>query len=457
MPSNVNIDEIICLPGSERAILSIVLNNPDKLLECEQENLFYQHFAVKGHQVIYSVICYLYSNENVRRIDAMLIYNTIEDANAKQSVDELGGMMYIEQLILSRSADNLKLYIKQVKNCALKRLAYNMGSDIQRLVLEDNIDSTEELLETIQQKTLDLVLNNESQQEVYQMGTKLEARLQERMNNPNEIPGLSMGWTKYDKLTQGHKENELTVFVGESKTGKSVILLNHAKKWSIDDLIPGLYIDTEMTDTEQEDRLTSMISGVPYEEIFNGMFAQDTQYGRAVDKIEAVKRAVQKIKNGKLFHVYMPTFTIEKVTALVRQYTIRHNIGYAIFDYIKLPTSEIGGLANAQEYQRLGFITTCLKDLSGICGIPILTAAQANRSNLGNSNPDASNIGGSYRILQMATRMIFIRNKSDMELASEGWAKGNQQLIIKYQRNGSSDCEPINIAFDKPCSKMQEI
>ena len=101
--------------------------------------------------------------------------------------------------------------------------------------------------------------------------------LRRRAENPMTIPGFAMGWAKYDKITQGQKKpNELTVVVARSKAGKSAFLLNHAKKFSVNDGIPGLYIDTEMTSREQEDRLLACISGVPHEEIVSGMFARDT-------------------------------------------------------------------------------------------------------------------------------------------------------------------------------------
>jgi replicative DNA helicase len=452
-----NINELISRAGSERGILSIIVNNPDKILECEEQDLYADHFSVSGHKHIYSAVCYLYTNPDVQHIDALAVYNTITDPHSRTSVDELGGMAYIDSLIQSRVADNLRLYISQVRSAAIKRIAYNLGAEIQDLALNDQNESVEELMEEIQRRVLDLVISNEGESDVYHMGDSAEERLTRRMNNPTEIPGYTMGWANYDKYTQGHKGNELTVFVGESKTGKSAMLLNRAAKLSVYDGIPGLYVDTEMSDAEQEDRLLAIISGVPYEEIVNGLFAVDTIYGAGETKRTALFEALARIKNAPLYHVYLPSFTIDKVTALVRKYKLQHNIGYAIFDYIKLPTSEIAGLATAQEYQRLGFFTTCLKDLAGICDIPIDTAAQANRSNLGGTDPDASNIGGSYRILQMATRLIFLRNKSEAEMVSEGFGAGNQKLIIKYQRNGSSDCPAINIAFDRAILKMREV
>lgn len=452
----ININEIVSKPGSERGILSIILNDNDKIVECEGKNLYANHFSVPGHQVLYSAICYLYGREDITRIDSLAIYNTITDQEAKRSVDELGGMSYIDTLIQSRVIDNLDFYVNQVRNCALKRLAYEFGGQIQENILASDIDQPAiELLDQIQQATLDLVLENQEQSDVYRMGTETEEILRQRAESPMEIPGLTMGWTKYDKITQGQKPNELIVVVARSKEGKSAFILNHAKKFSINDGLPGLYIDTEMSSREQEDRLLACTSGVPYEEIVSGMFARDTLYGEAQDKQSRLMEALSRIRQAPLFHIYMPNFTIEKVTALVRKYYLQHNIGYIIFDYIKLPNTDINNLANAQEYQRLGYMTTCLKDLAGICNIPVITAAQANRTS--NMEGDESDIGGSYRIIQMATRIVFLRSKTDQELATEGWQNGNMKVKIGFQRNGASSNEHINFVFDKPILRFTEI
>lgn len=456
LPS-ININEVLCKPGSERGILSIVLANHDKILECEEQNLFAEHFAVEAHQFIYSAICYLYSNQSVNRIDAMLLYNTIQDPEAKEAVDAIGGMRYIDSLIQSRVQDNLRFYIKDVREMAIRRMAYNMGGRIQEMVLRDENRDVEEILSEIQNHAITLSLSTESETEVYRMGDETEDVLRQRAEQPTEIAGYAMGWARYDKITQGQKPNELTVFVAESKAGKSVLLLNHAKKFSVDDEIPGLYIDTEMTSREQEDRLLAMVSGVPLEEIVNGMFSRDTIYGQGTDKMRRLREALAKIRQAPLYHIYLPTFTIEKVSALVRKYQIQYDIGYVIFDYIKLPTSEINGLATAQEYQKLGYITTCLKDLAGICNIPVMTAAQANRSIIDNEDPDANQLGGSYRILQMASRLIFLVIKSEMTMQYENHTLGNRKLIIKYQRNGAGDSKPIHINFEKPIMRMKEV
>lgn len=211
-----------------------------------------------------------------------------------------------------------------------------------------------------------------------------------------------------------------------------------------------------MTEEEQEDRIISMISKVPQEEIRNGMCGRDTEFGNGAEKMKRIVKACVQLKDARLFHKYMPDFTIPKVTALIRKMHIQENINYCIFDYIKLPGEDVKGLSSSQEYQRLGYFTTCLKDMAGICGIPVITAAQANRNDLNSTNPDAGDIGGSLRILQLATKLMFIRNKIPSELENENFSKGNQKLHIKYQRNGSGD-SAVDIQFDRPILRQWEI
>lgn len=126
------------------------------------------------------------------------------------------------------------------------------------------------------------------------------------------------------------------------------------------------------------------------------------------------------------------------------------------FDYIKIPSSQ-GNFKEVKEYQALGYFTSGLKDIAGMLKIPVYTAAQANRSELGSSSKDASNIGGSYRILQLSTKLLFLTNKTDEQIAKYGIQNGNQTLTIKYQRNGESDCDPIDIMFNKPVIYQEEV
>jgi replicative DNA helicase len=199
-----------------------------------------------------------------------------------------------------------------------------------------------------------------------------------------------------------------------------------------------------------------MRTGIPHNEIVSGLYVMDTVNGKAEDKIAKLKTAREELGLGNYYHIYMPQFTIEKVSALARKFQMQFGIVALFFDYIKIPSNQ-ANFRDAQEYQKLGFFTSGLKDLAGILRIPVFTAAQENRGDSKDNDPSENNIGGSYRILQLASKLMFLRNKSDEKIAKHGHQNGNQELFIKFQRNGESDCDPINIMFNKPILRQEEV
>ena len=117
----------------------------------------------------------------------------------------------------------------------------------------------------------------------------------------------------------------------------------------------------------------------------------------------------------------------------------------------------MSSLKTAAEWQLLGFIASGLKDLAGTLNIPVYSACQENRSDPKGGKKDETNVGGSDRILQLASKLIFLTNKSDEDIMKEGQINGNQRLYIAYQRNGESDTPPINVKFDRPKNTMREV
>ena len=389
----------------------------------------------------------------------MAISEVLADANARKSLDEIGGLDYLQTLSEGRAKENnLEIFCMKVKQSYTRREVYDICTATQDFVLSEQSEvlNSAEIVGELERKVTDLSVNTSDTNDVYKMGDETEEILAERAENPNQVPGLETGWTQFDALTNGGQSGDLIIVVAESKVGKSVTLTNWATKFGIIDQIPVLYIDTEMNHREQEDRILARLTGIPANEIMNGMFLMDTIHGLGVDKVMKLKKAREELGLGQYYHIYMPHFTIESVTAIARKFKMQFGIQALFFDYIKIPSSQ-GSFKELQEYQALGFFTSGLKDIAGLLGIPVYTAAQANRSDLGGTSKDASNIGGSYRILQLASKLMFLVNKSDEQIATQGIQNGNQQLSIKYQRNGQSDCDPINIMFHKEIIYQEEV
>lgn len=427
------------------------------LVEVEAKNIFSEHFGIPGNRNIYNAMMYLKGAKQMEPTP-MAIMEVLNSGDAKKSVEELGGLDYLILLTEMRiPEDNIGIFVEKIKQAYTRRQVYNAAGDMQKLVLSEQSEvmNPSEIIGFAEQKLVDIGVNTASTDEVYKMGDDTERVLAERAETPDVVPGIEVGWAQYDRLTNGALGGDLIIVVAPSKTGKSVTLTNWAGKIGITDKLPVLYIDTEMSSREQEDRLLANRSGIPHHEIVSGLYVMDTEHGTAEEKMPKLKRAREELNMGNYYHVYMPQFTIEAVTSLARKFQMQYGIVALFFDYIKIPSNQ-ANFRDAQEYQRLGFFTSGLKDIAGMLKIPVFTAAQTNRSNTSTEDPSESDIGGSYRILQLATKLMFLYHKSPERIAKDGLHNGNQQLFIKWQRNGESDCAPININFDKPILRQTE-
>ena len=449
--------DLVLNPGSERNLISICLRETEKIIDIESSGIFAEHFSVPGHKYIFIAMMYLYQKKV--KPTPMAILEVLGNEQAKKSIEELGGLEYLITMEETNvSSESLEIFVEKIKQSYTRRMLLGISEDIKSFVLSDKAEvlNPMELTSFAEQKVNDLAISNTTTTEVYKMGDSTEEVLEERAKNPSQVPGLEVGWVEFDRLTNGGQPGDLIVICAPSKTGKSITLTNWATKIAIKDQLGVLYFDTEMNEREQEDRILANLTGIPHSEIISGMYVMDTVNGKAQDKIRKLKSAREELKLGNYYHIYMPHFDIEKVTMLAKKFVIQFNVKALFFDYIKIPSNQ-GNLKTVQEYQALGFFTSGLKDLAGILKIPVFTACQTNRNNLDNDNPDATDIGGSYRILQLASKLIFLINKSDEKIAKEGIHNGNQQVFIKYQRNGESDCAPINIMFNKPICRQEEI
>lgn len=453
--SNVH---IINNPNSERSLLSLCLNNADLLVEVESNEVYSQHFTIPAHRHMFSAMMYLYSKGS--RPSPLSILEVITDKKAKEEVESFGGLSYMEDIsLMNIDKSNLKIFCEKIKQTYARKELYDVCETAKNFMLSDESEklNPSELVGQIENKITEIANSSINETSVHKMGTGLQQRLEERASRPTLVAGLQVGWTVFDRLTNGGQAGDLIIICARAKMGKSVILTNWAKRFAIDDGLPVLYIDTEMTSEEQEDRLVAILTQIPVQEIITGLYAIDTEHGLAKDKVQKVKIAIDLISNSPYYHVYMPNFSAEKVTALAKQYKAKFNIQALFFDYIKIPANQGNSLNNMKEYQALGFFTSTLKDLAGTLKIPVYSAVQENRNDEKGTEKGAGNVAGSDRILQLATKLMFLYAKTEEQIERDSVLLGNRHLKIAYQRNGESDCPPINLQFDNKVTTIREV
>lgn len=416
------------------------------------------YFLVEANRYIYSAIEYLFAKRQTPTPFAII--EVLQNKHAKQVIEDFGGIEYLTTLSESNiNEDTLDIFCQKLKQAYTRYQLYQICDVTQDFIFSDKMEvlNPSEIINEHEKKIQQLVSDMQNISDVYKMGDDTEKILAHRAEHPNEVPGIETGWTKFDYYTNGGQPGDLIMLCARAKTGKSATLTNWATKIAIKDKVPILYFDTEMNKQEQEDRILSILSGIPHKEIVSGMFVLDTEFGRAVDKIAKLKEATKLLKEGQYYHIYMPDFSMEKVSALAYKFKQQYNIQAIFFDYLKFPSNQVANLKTVQEWQMLGYIASSLKDIAGKLGVPIYAGCQENRSDPKGEKKDERNVGGSDRILQLATKLIFLNNKTDEQIMKEGPGNGNQTLYIAYQRNGESNCPPINIQFDRTIIRQQEV
>lgn len=421
--------ELIHRAGSERALISVCLNKADQLILANTNGLTPEMFAVDGHKFIYMAMTYLVTEG--KEIDPISIMNVYTSDKAKEAISELGGLDYIEAMKGAPVAPNTVMFVQHIVQASARRAIREKALKIADRAIKDE-RPLDEYLQDVEAEFRDVSIEYQVAQDVKKLGDGIGERLKERLLNPMSVIGLRTGWRQFDEASLGLIDGELTIVGARSKVGKSTVLLNWCKKIAIEDGLDVLYIDTEMYKEEQEDKLLSMLSGVPHDEIRNGMFGQDTVNGLAKDKIRKVQEASKLLKDGRLHHIYLPNFTLEKVVALARKYQIEHNIRLVVFDYIKLPSSNAN--LGDKEYQALGYLTSGLKDMAGQLQIPVISAVQLNRGAVGKEDISEADIAGSDRILFLANRVCMLRRSTEEEYAYTG---ASHQFEILAQRMGN--------------------
>jgi replicative DNA helicase len=367
----------------------------------------------------------------------------ISEATANGVIDIIGGIKYIKT-ISSMEVDNnnFDLYMKSVFDASTKYKLHILLSDKIKTIEANAKDGMEggELLSNVESSILDLSMSGLGINEPINLGDGLEEYIENLRNNKIMLSGLSTGYPILDKQIDGMVPGTLLVIAARKKQGKSTLLSNIAVHVAYRLAVPVLYVDTELSFPEWRSRALATISGVRERDIKHGGY-DDIQYNKLI-------KAKSLIDKGKLFHEYMPGYSVDKLIALYKKYEHKEKIGLIVFDYLKEPDSSSID-RQRKEYQVLGDVTTKIKDLAGQLNIPALTAVQLNRDN---------DVADSDRIARYADVICFWGGRSNEEMKTGGRACGSHKLVIKdTRRGGATSDEGIGYMFQKEYLIINEV
>lgn len=427
MGDTLNIEVIkdrFCDYSTERSVLALAY---------KYEDLFYtliskvtvDDFLAEDTNKLYFVMRLAYES-GIRVFDPPILAKIAEDIGVSSLITERF-LLAISNLVVSK--DNFINYLDTLLDISTKyKLYLNLYANSELVYQNANsIESvtSNDLLSKVQSDILDLSLVSKAVEEPIHIAEGLEEYIASIEDTKVEIIGLSTGYPVLDKAIDGLINGTLTIVAARKKMGKSTFLTNIGTNVAVKAGEPVLYVDTEMSFNEWRARVLAIISGVPERVIKHGGFKQDKQV------YERVKRSVALLQKSKLYHYYLPGYTVEKLAALYRKYKLKEDISLGIFDYVKEP--DLSSVDKGRkEYQILGDVTTKLKDLAGQLDIPFLAAVQLNR---------AGDVADSDRVARYGDVIAFWGLRDSKQAEENAWDLdeiGHYGLYIKDSRRGGT-------------------
>ncbi len=415
-------------PEAERMVLGGLLqgNSSDILAP--------QHFYVPAHEAIYSAFVELTQQMDKPgqvEIAKHLRKKNLYEGDMRTTLTEVAGKWV--------PVDTFPFWVAKLEDARklrVMRLAY-----LQSLELDGA-----EAVERIEQGVLEASASEETKRLFTgaEIADLADARLKERLENPQKVTGLDLGFPVLSEKTFGVSPGDLVLVAAATSHGKSAFAQNVVAQLGVQQKRPVVYLNTEMGESKVTDRLLAILTGIEVKRITTG-FINAAEKDVLTDATRRLREAPIVVSDA------LPDLSPQKAMTLARKYK-RQGAELVIFDYIGRMELGLGG--KLQEYQILEQITKGLKQIAQQLKIAVMVLAQLHE--------ESGWLAGSKRMKNEAD--VFLKLVPVDDEDKELWAlfqrlgvqdQANYALLLEKNRNGEADVV-IPLVFDKPRLMMWE-
>lgn len=225
----------------------------------------------------------------------------------------------------------------------------------------------------------------------------------ERQDTDDGMIGIPTGYKSLDKATSGLQDEQLVVFTGFAKHGKSTVTLDVARAVHLAGKVV-LYVNFEMSNREQGERYDARRAGVSLTRLRNGTLDE-----KEWDRLERSVRTLAEMPNSFVLSAdRSSTMTLSGIQAKVDQ--IRPDV--VIVDGVYMMEDEQGEAKGSS--QALTNITRGFKRMAQKNKIPIVITTQSLEWKAGKRGRlDRGSVGYSSSFIQDADVLIGVERSED--------------------------------------------
>jgi len=405
-------DNTLFKEDSERAVISILLNNPSKLLETIELKGFM--FSSAPHQILFDTIVQL-GKEGVQPEPLVLS----EYLRVKNKLDLVGSLEYIQHLASKiHDVNNYNQFSSIVMESYKGRSLLGISHQIPEMVKKtSNISS---LITQVRDKLGDLLVSIGGDKTISlrdYVRTQYNI-IKDRIANPG-IRGIPTGFPGIDHALGGAMPGYLILVAARPAMGKTAWMISSALKAKV----PSLIFSKEMNRTMIMDRIISLTSGISLFNIRRGLI-NDVQ-AIALDK------SIVELEKSDVYIDTNYTSDFQYIVNTIRKYHQTHGIESVYVDYVQLVVERDENSTN-----EIGRVSRMLKLIASELGIVVYLVSQLNRGveSRDDKKPILSDLRQSGNLEEDSDVVIFLYRDDYYNENSE--SKGVIENIIRKNRNG---------------------
>jgi replicative DNA helicase len=454
---------------AEAAVLSAVMIDSvslDKVLEFLKP----EHFYSEAHRRIFEACMEL--KVAGKPVDVVQVGTWLKD---RERIAQVGGMGYLTEVLNAAPAiANVAAYGYTIREKARVR---QLIATCQRVAAEGYIDygEAQTFIDGAEQAIYEIARTAESST-VEQLRIVLKrafTQLQEASSRGDRITGMATGFSRYDDLTAGLHDGDLTIIAARPGMGKTSFVLNVAANVAQP---RGRELASD-PNTRWEDPGHGVIVfslEMPREQLANRMLCSEARVD--VGKVRKGFLSAQDWSKLTLAASFVgalpiwiddsPALSILELRAKVRRLQAEYDrpgkdgkpgkrIGVVIVDYLQLMRGRENAASREQEISE---ISRGLKGLAKELKLSVIALSQLNRAvetrSEKSKRPQLSDLRESGAIEQDADNICFIY-RDDYYNKEASTEPNIAELIIAKQRNGPTGTAKVR--FDKEYTRFDNL
>jgi replicative DNA helicase len=359
------------------------------------------------------------------------IISVSENLKLRGSLNRVGGLEYLSNISNAvPTTGNVKYYAGIVAEKAKLRNLLKSCSDATNMIFnnEDAASVQEKMLQALL-----AVVNTNIQNSIGMLAETAKSAIDERIKNRGMLPGIHTGFRFWDYKVGGLEKGLLYLFGARPSMGKTALLLCIILYISDYLKIPVMFFSLEMTAAKLIDRIISMITGIPAQDIKTGNLEPEAA--------KIIDAALSKIKNLPLVIDDTPGLSLSDITARAMKQKLKNSaLGLICVDHL----TEI---SKQGQDERIAVTDNCkgMKRLAKNLNIPVILLAQLNRAveGRGIKRPQLSDLRESGAIEEVADVVTFLYREAYYDESKKG-TREDAELIISKCRDGETGTIPLH-------------